>query len=137
MAAASVLVSPQADLVRIATLAGNGDMAARRYDGERLYVDGVTQAALNAALAQVGDGASTRIPVPESVTPLQARKALRSAGLLPQVQEAIAAAGEEAQEEWDFALEVRRDHALLNSIAADLGLDSEGIDDLFRAAVLL
>jgi hypothetical protein len=134
---ASVLVSPQADLVRIATLAGNGDMAARRYDGDRLYVEGVTQAALNAALAQVGDGASTRVPVPESVTPLQARKALRSAGLLPQVQEAMDAAGDEAQDEWEYALEVRRDNPLLISVATDLGLDSEGIDDLFRAAVLL
>jgi hypothetical protein len=137
MTTASVVVSSNADLPRIAALAGNPAPDARRYERDRLYVAGVTQAALNAALAEVGDGASTRQPVPESVTPLQARKALRAAGLLQQVEEAIAAAGEEAQEEWDFALEVRRDHALLNTIATDLNLDSEGIDGLFRSAVLL
>jgi hypothetical protein len=134
---ASVVVSSNADLPRIAALAGNAAPEARRYERDRLYVQGVTQAALNAALAEVGDGASTRQPVPESVTPLQARKALRAAGLLPQVLEAIAAAGEEARDEWEYALEVRRDNPLLISVATDLGLDGEGIDDLFRSAVLL
>ncbi|RKK04826.1 hypothetical protein EBE87_20305 [Pseudoroseomonas wenyumeiae] len=124
-------------MVRIATLAGNGAFDARSYMEGRLYVEGVTQAALNAALAEVGDGASSRQPVPESVTPLQARKALRAAGLLPQVQTAIAAAGDEAQEEWDYALEVRRDHPLLNAVAGELGLERHDIDALFRSAALL
>jgi len=51
---ASVALPPEADAVAIAEAAGNGAMDGRWYADDRLYVAGVTQAALEAALAQVG-----------------------------------------------------------------------------------
>ncbi|MBC9176757.1 hypothetical protein [Pseudoroseomonas ludipueritiae] len=74
-------------------------------------------------------------PVPMSLTPLQARRALRQAGLLAQIETAIAAEGEEAQEEWDYALEIRRDNSTLLTVAAKIGMSDSEIDALFRAAV--
>lgn len=76
-------------------------------------------------------------PVPQSVTPRQARLALLDAGLLDAVNTAVAAAGAQAQIDWDYALEIRRDNALIASMAAGLGLTSEQIDNLFRAAAAL
>jgi hypothetical protein len=78
--------------------------------------------------------APTPAPVPQSVSPRQARTALRAAGLLSDVNAAVAAAGEQAQIDWDYALEIRRDDALIASMAASLNITNEQIDDLFRAA---
>lgn len=72
-----------------------------------------------------------------SVTPLQARRAIRELGLKTQIDAAIAAAGDEAQETWDYALEIRRDDPLLNQIAAGLGLSSSDLDDVFALAATL
>lgn len=79
----------------------------------------------------------TPVPVPQSVTPRQARLALLAAGLLDDVNAAVAAAGPQAQIDWDYALEIRRDNALIASMAAGLNLTDEQIDDLFRAAAVL
>ena len=51
MMTASVIVDPSADLASIAAAAGNGAIEARRYSGGTLFVDGVDQAKLEAALA--------------------------------------------------------------------------------------
>ena len=76
-------------------------------------------------------------PVPQSVTPRQARLALLAAGHLAAVNAAVAAAGPHAQIDWDYALEIRRDNARIASMAAGLGLTDAQIDDLFRAAAVL
>lgn len=76
-------------------------------------------------------------PVPQAVTPRQARLALLAAGLLDDVNAAVAAAGPQAQIDWDYALEIRRDNALIASMAGQLNLSSKQIDDLFRAAAVL
>lgn len=78
----------------------------------------------------------------QSVTPRQAKLALLAAGLLANVEatiDAISDATEKAAAriEWDFALEFRRDNALLNSIGAALGLTEGQIDALFEAASAL
>lgn len=73
-------------------------------------------------------------PVPQSVTPLQMRKALRQIGLKAAVDEYVALLDEEAREEWDFCSEIRRDHAVLNAGAAALGKSEAEVDDLFRLA---
>lgn len=75
--------------------------------------------------------------VPQTVTPLQARSAIRAAGLKPQVDAALAGAGEEAQERWDYALEIRRDDALLAQLAVAIGLTDADLDALFIAAAAL
>ncbi|MGY0709761.1 hypothetical protein [Azospirillum argentinense] len=73
-------------------------------------------------------------PAPHAVTPLQARKALRMAGLKEAADAFIATLPEEQQEEWAYAIEVRRDSPIIAAAAAHLRLDAEQIDALFRKA---
>jgi hypothetical protein len=73
-------------------------------------------------------------PVPSAVTPLQARRALRAAGYLAQVEAAIATADDDTQDAWRYAQLIERAHPFLTAIAAQLGLTEAQMDDLFRAA---
>jgi hypothetical protein len=78
-------------------------------------------------------------PPPEAVTARQARLALLGAGLLDNVEGALAAIPDPlsrraAQIEWEYALEIRRDSPLIAALAPLLGLTDEQVDDLFRAA---
>ena len=79
--------------------------------------------------------------IPHAVTMRQARLALRQAGLLQTVNDAVAsmpgAAGEEARIEWEYSQEVQRDKALVLSLAPALGLSSAQLDALFLAASAL
>lgn len=70
-------------------------------------------------------------PIPQSVTPRQARLALLNAGLLTQVEAAVNAAGGATKITWDYATQVNRGDALITSIGAALNLTSEQIDALF------
>lgn len=78
------------------------------------------------------------LPVPVAVTMRQARLALLGAGLLAQVDAAIAAMpgveGEAARIEWEYAQEVRRDSPLVVGLSAALGLTEETLDNLYRTA---
>ena len=78
-------------------------------------------------------------PVPWSVSMAQARIALKRAGLLSQVEAAIAAipdegAREEAELFWEYATEVQRTNSLIQSLGPLLGLSEEEIDMLFHVA---
>lgn len=75
--------------------------------------------------------------VPDAVTPLQMRKALRAAGLRPQVDTYLATLSEEAQEAWEYCVEVRRDDPFIADAADALGMTAEQRDDLFRLAASL
>lgn len=75
--------------------------------------------------------------VPMVVSMRQARLAMHHAGILDDVETAVAAAGREAQIEWEYAVEVRRDHPLIASIASELELDESEVDDLFVAAAAI
>lgn len=77
------------------------------------------------------------LKVPTSVTLRQAKLALLGAGLLSQVDAAIAAAGTAAQIEWSSASTVQRDSPLATSLAGALSLDSAALDALFVAAAAL
>lgn len=72
--------------------------------------------------------------VPRSVTPLQARKALRQAGLYDTVMAWISQQSDEVQETWEYALEIRRDNPIIAAAADDLELTDEQVDALFIAA---
>lgn len=74
-----------------------------------------------------------RAPAPLSITPLQARRALRAVGLLPAVSAFVASQPEEVQEAWEYCVEVRRDDPIITAAASALGMTSAQIDDLFRA----
>lgn len=78
------------------------------------------------------------VAVPEVVTMRQARLALLGAGLLAQVNTAVAnmpgAEGDAARIEWEYAQEVRRDSPLVAGLSAALGLTDETLDNLYKAA---
>lgn len=76
--------------------------------------------------------------VPQSISMRQARLALLQAGLLSGVETAINDLTEPdksaARIEWEYATEMRRDHALIAALAAEMQLSEQQIDDLFIAA---
>ena len=76
--------------------------------------------------------------VPASVTMRQARLALLGAGLLDDVEAAIAALPspqkEAARIEWEYASEVQRSSGLVPMMGAALGLDDAALDALFIEA---
>jgi len=76
-------------------------------------------------------------PVPDSVSPLQARRALRNVGLLDTVNDIVAAADDDTRDAWEYTIEVRRDSPILSALAGQLGMTDEQIDDLFRVAATL
>ena len=78
---------------------------------------------------------------PEVVTMRQARLALLGAGLLAQVNTAVAnmpgAEGDAARIEWEYAQEVRRDSPLVAVLSAAFGWTSAQLDDLFTEGAKL
>lgn len=77
-----------------------------------------------------------------SVTMRQARLALLGAGLLDDVEAALAAIPDESQRqaaqiEWEYAQEVHRDHQWVQNLAGTLGLDADDLDALFTQAASL
>ena len=83
------------------------------------------------------DEMRARNPVPQQVTMRQARLALLSAGLLDDVEMVIAAAGREAQLEWEYAAEVDRSNPAVAAVQQQESLTDAQIDDLFREAAKL
>lgn len=81
------------------------------------------------------------VPVPEVVTMRQARLALLGAGLLAQVNTAVAnmpgAEGDAARIEWEYAQEVRRDSPLVAALSVAFGWTAAQLDDLFTEGVKL
>lgn len=80
--------------------------------------------------------------VPQQVTMRQARLALLGAGLLDDVDAAIASVPDPvqrkaAQIEWEYASTVERQSAFVQQLAAGLGLSAEQMDDLFVQAAKL
>lgn len=71
------------------------------------------------------------------VTMRQARLALLKAGLLDDVGAVIAAAGREAQLEWEYAAVVDRSNSAVAAVQQQQGLTDAQIDDLFREAAKL
>lgn len=88
-------------------------------------------AALEAVLAAHDP---TRQMAPASVSRLQARVALHRAGLLPQIETAIAQANGELQIYWTDAQVFERESTYIAQIAAAIGLTGEQVDQLFLDA---
>ena len=87
---------------------------------------------------EIEDAKPPVAPVPEVVTMRQARLALLGAGLLAQVNTAVAnmpgAEGDAARIEWEYAQEVRRDSPLVAALSVALGLTDETLDNLYKVA---
>lgn len=78
------------------------------------------------------------VPVPEAVAPAQARLALARAGLLDAVNKAVSKhPSNEVRIVWEYATAIRRDSPFIAAMAGALGLSSEQLDDLFRAAAAI
>ncbi|MFJ9531263.1 hypothetical protein [Herbaspirillum sp. NPDC101396] len=73
-------------------------------------------------------------PVPQTVTPLQARRALLAVGKLDAVNAAVAAGSVETQLAWEFAASVERGSQFVALLAAAVGLSDVDVDNLFRSA---
>ena len=69
----------------------------------------------------------------KSITPLQAKLQLHRLGLLDEV-EAMVANDVEIKLYWEYALVIERNHPVLHSIAAQLGLTDEQVDNMFADA---
>lgn len=72
------------------------------------------------------------------VSRLQARVAMRAAGILSAVEAAVLASGNaDIQDAWETAVEFRRLSPTILALAAQLGMTDTQLDDLFRAAALV
>ena len=71
-------------------------------------------------------------PVPQSISPAQARMALNQLGLLTSVIQAVELSTEAVKIYWDYATEFRRDNQMLNDMAHSMGLNDSQLDDIFR-----
>lgn len=101
-------------------------------------VDGVLGVYLQADWETMRDDEMrARNPVPQQVTMRQARLALLNAGLLDAVEAVIAAAGREAQLEWEYAAGVDRSNPAVATVQQQEALTDAQIDDLFREAAKL
>lgn len=113
-----------------------------------------TGAVVSPAISGWSNGEYSLAPVPEVIAPeptpeevlaaereamvcsrFQAKAALHLAGLLPQVEIAIAGADELTQLAWTEAVEYKRTSPTILALAAALELTDEQVDDLFRTAM--
>lgn len=76
-------------------------------------------------------------PVPEVITRFQAKAALLQLNLLAAAEAHVLSESTLAAMAWEDINEFRRDSALVNHIGPILGLDTEGMDDLFRLAATI
>ena len=76
-------------------------------------------------------------PVPEVVTPRQIRLALTQLGLRQTVEQAVAAGSQDLKDWWEYALDIERDHPLIEAMAQQLGITGEQVDGLFQLAASL
>jgi hypothetical protein len=70
-------------------------------------------------------------PVPQVITIRQAKLVLLAAGLLDDVDAAVAQADRATQIEWEYATEVNRDWPTLIYLATSMGLSDTVLDGLF------
>ena len=107
-------------------------------DDSNIQIDGVLGVYLQADWETMReDEMRARDPVPQQVTMRQARLALLNAGLLDDVEVVIAAAGREAQLEWEYAAVVDRSNPAVAAVQQQEALTDAQIDDLFREAAKL
>lgn len=77
--------------------------------------------------------------VPQRVTNFQARAVMIGIGVFAQVNALVAAMGSDTVEyqAWEYANHVYRNSPLVNAIAAQLGMTSEDMDNLFVQAAAI
>lgn len=100
--------------------------------------DGISRESMLASLLEPDTVILPYVPAakapPVSVSARQARLALEDAGLLDTINTAFNGKAKKARIEWEYAAEIRRDSPLVASMATELGLTAEQLDQLFLAA---
>ena len=114
-----------ADESRALRLGGAEEAAWRDFIAARVAEGETRKAALG-----LGKPAS----VPQRVDAAAARLALNAAGLRQAVEDAVAAAGQDVRDYWEYRTTIRRDHPIVLQLASTLGLTSEQLDSLFLTA---
>lgn len=71
------------------------------------------------------------------ISPRQIRQALTAAGLRSAVESAVAAGDQDLKDWWEFATQFEREHPMVVSMAAGLGVSTAQLDALFQAAAAL
>lgn len=72
--------------------------------------------------------------IPASISLLQARRALRAAGLLDAVKAKVAASSDDIKDAWEYASSYERADPIIALLASELGMSDVQIDQLFLAA---
>ena len=120
--------------IRGVSVGDPSDEATWRIDFDPAATDAQRQAA-QAALQAFDPNAPV---VPQEVTALQARRALRAAGLYDTVKAAVEAATDpDVRDSWDYAAVWHRDAMWIGLLGAQLGLSQAQIDALFVQAASL
>ena len=115
-------------------IADPADKATWRID----FDPDATQAQREAAQAALQAFDPTAPAVPQQVTALQARRALRATGLYETVKAAVdAAADADVHDSWEYAAVWHRDAMWIAALGAQLSLSPEQIDALFVQAASL
>lgn len=76
-------------------------------------------------------------PVPGQVSARQARQALNAAGLRSQVESAVAAADQDTQDYWEYAVSIERENPVMLALSSQIGLSESQLDNLFTQAATL
>ena len=69
--------------------------------------------------------------IPSSLTPAQARLALNYFGLRDQVETAIAAAGQDVKDRWEYATAIDIDHPFVLDMCDAIGISRGQLHELF------
>lgn len=77
------------------------------------------------------------VPIPDSVSPIQMRKAIRRAGLREAVDAYLATAPDEIVEAWEYATVILYDDPSIEAARVALGMSDDAKADLFRLAASL
>ena len=113
-----------------------GQIYAYRADGSQDTF--IAPGLVPATTDEINEVLNPPLATPSVVTMRQARLAMLDAGILTSVSDALAAmtgpAGEAARIEWEYSPTLKRDHPLVASLSAALGLTSAQLDGLFTVA---
>ena len=77
------------------------------------------------------------VDVPSTITPRQARLILNQYNLRKAVETAIANSSQDVKDEWDYATAIQRSWPTLISLAQQIGITSEQLDQMFIEASIL
>lgn len=88
----------------------------------------------------IGQTIAPFVPTPVPLTPLtprQLRRALLGIGITAAMVEAQIASDQETMIDWEYSTQFERNHPTVVSLGTALGMSSEQIDTLWRAALAL